>query len=301
MAQNKAEFGVWGGPSEEEKQSSTVPAPGSEAGLVYAESPISTGMETELALAEGMVAGAIQDPGRLYDKVPGSNLLIYKVQKGDTIAGIASNFGISAQVILSSNPDLKPAMLRTGQKLTIAPASDTVYELRPEESLDTVAKQHGLTAAEVREFNQSIQLVGATDQTIVLPVSNKTDSTSPTDPKLPSLKNYAMPTTGFNWGKLHNHNAVDIANACGTQVVAAQEGVVIEAESEGWNGGYGSYVKLEHANGTKTRYAHLQSLAVKVGDFVERKEAIGTMGTTGESTGCHLHFEVEGAQNPFAK
>lgn len=71
----------------------------------------------------------------------------------------------------------------------------------------------------------------------------------------------------------------------------------------GWNNGYGTFVLIEHANGTRTRYASLAKVTAAIGGFVKQGEQVGTMGDTGKShgpTGCHLHFEVLGAKNPFA-
>ena len=113
-----------------------------------------------------------------------------------------------------------------------------------------------------------------------------------------------MPTTGWNWGRLHNYNAVDIANACGTSIYAAAEGLVIDEKSFGWNGGYGHYVDIEHPNGVITRYAHTEKNSVSVGDYVAQGDVIAYIGNTGLThgvTGCHLHFEVRGARNPFTK
>ena len=109
-----------------------------------------------------------------------------------------------------------------------------------------------------------------------------------------------MPTTGINWGELHGNNGVDIANRCGTKIRAAAGGTV-SSVARGWNRGYGSAVIVEHANGTKTHYAHLSAIHVSPGAEVEQGETIGLMGSTGKSTGCHLHFEVHGGRNPFVK
>ncbi|HUX36151.1 MAG TPA: M23 family metallopeptidase [Candidatus Paceibacterota bacterium] len=111
---------------------------------------------------------------------------------------------------------------------------------------------------------------------------------------------FAMPAKGFNWGRLHPHNAVDIANNCGTKVTASADGLVIETSAGKWNGGYGDYVLLSHPNSTKTRYAHLEKVLVSVGQRVNQGEVIGLMGKTGNATGCHVHFEIIGAANPFA-
>lgn len=117
-------------------------------------------------------------------------------------------------------------------------------------------------------------------------------------------KIFTAPTTGWNWGILHNVNAVDIANECGTPIFAAAEGLVSESVSLGWNSGYGSYIKIQHATAAITLYAHLSKNSVLAGTYVFQGDEIGLMGNTGNThgpTGCHLHFEVRGAVNPFAK
>lgn len=189
--------------------------------------------------------------------------VIYRVQKGDNLARIAKQFGISLDSLLSANPGVSSGSLKKGQELSILPV-----------------------------FNASLAVAAE------VPVG--------ADPALPSLKGYfIMPTEGFDWGVLHNYNAVDIANACGTPVVAAAEGLVEDYGSAlNFNGGYGGFVLLEHPNGTKTRYAHLDKLYTQLGDYVKQGQKIGEMGSTGNvhgPTGCHLHFEVYGAQNPFSK
>ncbi|MGC8776127.1 MAG: M23 family metallopeptidase [Minisyncoccia bacterium] len=113
--------------------------------------------------------------------------------------------------------------------------------------------------------------------------------------------NFILPVQGLNWQKLHPKNAVDIAASCGKDIVAAADGLVIDVLNSGWNSGYGKYIKIEHLPNIKTAYAHLSSLNVKLGDYVKQGQKIGEVGQSGEATGCHLHFEVLGAKNPFAK
>ncbi|MDP1706654.1 MAG: M23 family metallopeptidase [bacterium] len=114
---------------------------------------------------------------------------------------------------------------------------------------------------------------------------------------------FILPSSGLNWGKLHYNNAVDIADLCGRPIKAAAEGLVVEEFSNNrWNNGYGNYVLIEHPNGTKTRYAHAAKNIVKVGDYVDQGQKISLIGNTGNAkgaTGCHVHFEVIGAKNPF--
>ena len=207
-----------------------------------------------------LAQGAVVAAGGPMGYAGTNGLLIYKVKRGDTLSEIAAGFNISTQTILNTNPEVRARALRLGQEIYIAAGAAG----RPQ---------------------------AAPTQVSVVSAGNA----------LPLLRGYfALPTDGFNWGKLHDDNAVDIANACGTPVTAAAKGVVLAAAA-GWNGGYGTNATLEHPNGTQTRYAHLAELVVEQGDYLEQGQKLGLMGDTGETTGCHLHFEVQGAQNPFVK
>lgn len=121
----------------------------------------------------------------------------------------------------------------------------------------------------------------------------------------PDLGKYlSIPARGWNWGHLHNYNAVDIANICGAPIYAAAEGLITELREGGWNEGYGSYIMISHPNNVLTKYAHNKKNLVSVGQYVLRGDLIAYIGNTGNThgpTGCHLHFEVRGARNPFAK
>lgn len=116
--------------------------------------------------------------------------------------------------------------------------------------------------------------------------------------------NFMTPTTGKNWGRLHGNNGVDIADGCGKMIYAADEGMVVESAANGnWNGGYGNYVVIKHPNNVQTKYAHTKKNLIKVGSYVLQGDPIALIGNTGfvhGITGCHLHFEVLGARNPFA-
>jgi len=109
----------------------------------------------------------------------------------------------------------------------------------------------------------------------------------------PSSAKMVWPTVGhritqyFSW----RHNGVDIGNKVGTPLYAADDGVVVTSTG-GWNGGYGNTIVIDHGGGVKTRYGHASKLLVKAGESVERGQLIALMGSTGRSTGSHLHFEV---------
>lgn len=121
------------------------------------------------------------------------------------------------------------------------------------------------------------------------------------------LKGYIWPargvlTSGYGWRWGRMHRGIDIASDVGTPIHAAANGVV---EYAGWNsGGYGNMIEVRHSDGSMTRYAHLNAIYVQQGQRVRQSEQIGEMGSTGYSTGPHLHFEVhlpdEGTVNPMA-
>ena len=106
---------------------------------------------------------------------------------------------------------------------------------------------------------------------------------------------YVLPVTDYiltscfgpRWGT--NHNGIDLAVPTGTSVAAAADGIVIQA---GWNGGYGISVYIDHENGVITRYGHMSETLVSVGQEVKQGDIIGLSGSTGDSTGPHVHFEM---------
>ncbi len=116
-----------------------------------------------------------------------------------------------------------------------------------------------------------------------------------------SLSGWARPAPGYitsvyGWSEQYGtsfHKGIDLGFACGQNVYAASSGTVVFA-AEGWNGGYGNYIILEHSNGVRTGYAHLLEggVLVSAGQQVDVGQNIARGGTTGNSTGCHLHFEV---------
>lgn len=158
------------------------------------------------------------------------------------------------------------------------------------------------------------------------PITIPTLESTPALPK-PVLPYYAagpyldgyfiFPTIGFNRGKLHSYNAVDISRGddCLSEnipVFAAASGVVsatypTESASRYANGGYGNNIMVLHPNGIYTRYTHLKNILVTAGQYVSQGSIIAFMGGypgnpgSGNSTGCHLHFEVRGAKNPFVR
>lgn len=310
------EKGVLGGPAL--VQSAQGAQVDSAAVLKVEDAPFltsNTGAENYLspvAMDSLYTEGAIKDPGESVGPAfDPSGLTTYKVQKGDNLSKIASYFGISAATIVNANPGVKSKSLKAGDTLKILPTSGVIYQTKTGDTLDSISTMFDVPKDKITQFNPSVNFSVALDPgvSIVIPGGTSNALLASAGNSLPNFNSqFIAPANGYNWGILHHYNAVDIANSCGTPVVASAEGLVIPDESisdslGGWNGGYGNFVLIEHPFGDKveTRYAHLEKTFVQIGDYVKQGDEIGLMGESGEASGCHVHFEVIGARNPFAK
>lgn len=232
----------------------------------------------------------------------------YRVEKGDTLSGIAQKFGITLDTVLAANASVRDR-IQPGQELVILPVSGLLHVVEDGQTVESIARTYAVDKEKILAVNSRV--LGAQFRsgiTIIVPGAKRrsTDLAALPYRSLPNLASYfQLPATGFNWGRIHGKNGVDVANACGTPIFAAHEGLVVRVESPTqWNGGYGGLLEIEGTNGVKSRYAHTQKNLVEPGTFVSRGMLIAEMGNTGNvhgPSGCHLHFEVEGAQNPLAK
>lgn len=235
----------------------------------------------------------------------GGQISVYIVRKGDTLASIAKMFGVSTNTILWAN-DIKGGTVKEGQELVILPISGVRHTVKSGDTLISIAKKYKADLAEVMEYNSfpadkklSVgEVVIVPDGTVSLTASG---SVKPSTSGTTAVQSgyYMRPTKGVRSQGVHGHNGIDIAAPTGTTVWASAPGKVIVARGSGYNGGYGAYIVVSHANGTQTLYAHLSRVNVSVGQSVTKGQAIGAIGNTGKSTGPHLHFEVRGAKNPF--
>ena len=250
------------------------------------------------------ISPAVQEDALFHTANPASTirttregLTVYRVEKGDTLSKIAVSHGITVRTIVAANKGVRIYALKPGEELVLLPISGVLHELGPDETPESIAALYEVPLARLREVNKN--LAGR----MLIPGATAVKS-SYSVAALPSYPGYYIfPTTGWNWGTLHPTGAVDIANVCGTPVYAAAEGLVSYA-GDGWDEGYGNNMIVEHPNNTSTRYAHLRGASVEEGDYVLQGDEIGTMGNTGKTdgvSGCHLHFEVRGARNPFAR
>lgn len=237
----------------------------------------------------------------------------YIVKTGDTPEAIAMANGINTDTLLWANNLKDGDLIRPGDKLIILPINGVRIKVGAKDTIDAIAKKYQGKSDEILAFNSlpSDGILKAGEYIIIpggeMPVAAKVILPKPKTktPQYAASTQKAgwliIPTTGRNWGRIHSYNGIDVANDCGTPIYAAAGGTVILSDASGWNGGYGKYIKIQHSNGVVTLYAHASSLLVASGQSVGQGQLIAYMGTTGRSTGCHLHFEVRGAKNPLAK
>jgi murein DD-endopeptidase MepM/ murein hydrolase activator NlpD len=230
---------------------------------------------------------------------PRDQVITYTVEGGDTLARIGEKFGVSVDTIKWAN-DLKRDSLSVGQELKIPPVTGIVHKVREGETIYSISKRYKTDAQKIVNFpfNDFADLdtfalnVG---QTLIVP-----DGVPPAAPAIaaPAPPIFAGGTGQFLWpagGTITQypvwyHNALDIANNAAPGIAAAGEGVVTLVEYLRY--GYGQHIVLNNGDGLSTLYAHLSEIYVKVGDRVARGQIIGKMGSTGRSSGIHLHFEV---------
>lgn len=237
-----------------------------------------------------------------------NEIIAYEVKDGDNPTLIAASFGITVNTFLWANKLNQWSIIRPGDTLLILPVSGVSHKVKAGDTVSSIAKKYRAKEERIVEFN-ALPADGAIKAGDVLIIPDGEIYVPSRYVQAPSYSSnlkivdgyFVVPTTGRNWGRLHPNNAVDIANSCGTPIYAAAGGAVIISDSVGWNGGYGKYVKISHPNGVDTLYSHNSQNLVSSGEIVSQGQLIALMGTTGRSTGCHAHFEVRGARNPFVR
>lgn len=235
---------------------------------------------------------------------------IYVVRERDSIAGIAKMFGVSVNTIAWANDLSRGAVISPGQTLVILPISGVKHTVTKGDTLKSIAKKYQADLEEVLQYNglSSDATLALGDEIIVpdgeilTPVLGSSGAAvrarGTGGPEY--LGYYGRPIVGGRKSQgIHGYNGVDLAAPYGTPILAAAAGQVIVSRDYGWNGGYGNYIVIQHDNGTQTLYAHTSSNIVYVGQRIFQGQVVGYVGSTGKSTGAHLHFEVRGAKNPF--
>jgi murein DD-endopeptidase MepM/ murein hydrolase activator NlpD len=232
----------------------------------------------------------------------------YLVQPGDTVSGIAAHFHISPDSILWANAKLEdnPDQLSLGQTLNIPPVSGVLYTVVKGDTVNAIAARFKGNPQDIvaDPFNQSNHDFKSNPPQLTLgafimvpngekPVVVKKVVVRATVPTgaAKGTSNFIWPTSAcVSQNFWLRHPGIDLATPKGTPVRAADSGFV---EFVGWdNTGYGNMILINHGNGYVTRYAHLSAFNVVPGDSVKKGDLIGRVGSTGHSTGPHLHFEV---------
>jgi murein DD-endopeptidase MepM/ murein hydrolase activator NlpD len=250
----------------------------------------------------------------------------YQVQPNDTLWTIAVNRGMSVEALASANPNMDPTRLRPGDTIVIEQV-EPLFRLRYVK--DVVRQENVAFAVEyttddtlykgkekvIREGQVGIQevthaqtfeggvlvedrLLGSVE--VKAPVAQIVAKGTKEWPVYAATGRFVMPATGRILGLFgsdrgsYSHKGVDICqwSRSATGIYAADAGTVTAAVPSGYNGGRGIYVEISHGNGLSTAYYHFSSILVTKGQSVAQGQQIGIMGTTGNSSGIHLHFEV---------
>lgn len=270
----------------------------------------------EIALAESS--------SKIADVKKAPEIVTYTVKSGDTLSSISKEYGISVNTITESSKLNPNSILKNGQKLTFPSVDGVLYKVETGGNLWDIASSYNISVSSIVDTNsleasdkikigQTLILPGvekiitanadsnviSKKSTVVKTASKTKVSFSTTQPSRrgiisPSIGSIIWPvngpiTSGFGNRGNEFHTGIDIGVPTGTHVKAALDGVVAFS---GWDGGYGNLVILNNSNGVKTYYAHNSKLLVKVGQTVSQGKIISISGSTGRSTGPHVHFEI---------
>lgn len=261
---------------------------------------------------------------------PRFEVIQYEVQKGDTLFAIAEKFALKPETLLWGNSEIlgdDPHRLTPGQKLNILPVDGVYYQWHDGDGLNGVAKYLHVTPEDIIDWpsnNLTKESVGdyanpniKAGTWLVIPGGSREFVTwsapriTRDNPGVAKILGpgacgvitegavgtgtFIWPTTdrtlsGYDYSPSTNHFGIDIAGDMGYPIYAADNGVVVYS---GWNDwGYGNVIVIDHGNGWQTLYAHLSVVGVGCGASVYQGGQIGSMGSTGNSTGPHLHFEM---------
>lgn len=239
---------------------------------------------------------------------PREGVIYHTVEGGETVSTIAEQYGVSINTILWENRLGANDYIKPGQKLTVLPTTGVSHQVKSGDTLDAIAKKYEAKAEDILAQNKLADASAIqTDQVLLIPNGRMPAPPAPTvrlagaEPPYsgsppPGVRAAAgggmlWPTIGrkINQYFTYRHSGIDIDGEYTTPIYAAQAGRV---ESVGWGGGYGLHVVINHGNGVKTLYAHSSKSFVKAGQYVEKGQTIAMQGSTGWSTGVHLHFEV---------
>ncbi len=253
-----------------------------------------------------------------------TDTITYTVVNGDTLSTIAHSFGLTSQTLVWANGMSDKDFIKPGQVLKIPPEEGYLYTVQKGDTLNSIIKKYGGDAQKVLDTNHLVDANAIQPgQDIIIPggqppapvvttptrslltqvYSGNTQGTPPASAPASTAK-FIWPTTdhGINqYFRGKYHTGVDIAGHTGNPIYAAASGTVVYAAFD--NSGYGLHIVINHGNGYETLYGHTSKIYVTVGQHVTQGQTIALLGSTGHSTGPHLHFEVRvggGFLNPLS-
>ena len=255
----------------------------------------------------GSILGGIDDGEIVTTR---KEIIEYVVESGDTLSSLATKYDISLETILWANDLTSKSIIKLDQKLIILPITGVVYNVKSGDVLGEIAEKYNGKISEIISINELSDegdiFIG---DILVIPNGKMPKASKPASyTYIPIGSSYFIcPTsTCIITQGLHWYNAIDFGAKCGSPIYAAAAGIV-QRVSYGWNGGAGNYVTVLHLNGVVTMYGHVSKSLVVSGQAVSQGDVIALIGGkpgavgAGISTGCHVHFDVRGARNPFAK
>lgn len=246
----------------------------------------------------------------------GKDVIEYEVKSGDTVSSVADDFGISVNTLLWANDLTSKSKLKIGQKLIILPVSGVLHHIKSGDTVLALALKYKASSKEIVEFNE----LASDDDIFIGDILIIPEGKMPATVKSSYASSNYIPVASSYFicpiaspchitQRLHWYNAIDFSHGkCGDSIYAAAGGVV-QRVKYGYNSGAGNTITILHPNGVVTSYGHILSSLVSPGDQVYQGQIIALMGGNtatqgagaGMSTGCHVHFAVHGASNPFGK
>lgn len=235
---------------------------------------------------------------------PRDTVIAHTISEGETLEALAERYGVSIESIRWANPSLKGDKLALGKELSIPPVTGVVHKVVRGETIYSIAKKYNTDPQKIlnwpfNDFTDLDTFALASGQMLIVPDGEMPQPKPVVKPStyiadvgiVPGDGQFIWPTQGrITQRPVSYHMAVDIANNTLPTVSAADGGKVIVVEYGRY--GYGHHVIIDHGNGYQTLYGHLSQIFVSAGQNVTKGGAIGKMGSTGRSTGPHLHFEV---------
>ncbi|MBI4132169.1 MAG: M23 family metallopeptidase [Candidatus Sungbacteria bacterium] len=263
-----------------------------------------SGEDSLSVIQKNAILAPLNPVGMVADDVaPAGQIFVYTVRPGDTLSSIAKSFHILVNTIRWANDLTISTVIRPGQTLIILPIDSIQHTVARGETIEGIVKKYRGDIDETLAFNGwPLGYEPRVGEVVIVPNGEgeplTNSSTAARGTGGPVYTGYYIrPINGGRISQgLHGLNAKDFATYCNAPILASARGIVLVARSQGWYGGYGLYVVIAHPNGTQTLYAHMSRIAVSVGWNVAQGQVVGYVGSTGNSTGCHVHLEIRGAE-----